>query len=48
MKTLFLVIVLEIIIFVSSYLSPGYAVRQSIINEPDFVIEVQNVSKLSS
>jgi len=45
MKTLFLVIVLIIIIFVSYYSSTGYAVHQSIDKTPDFVIEVQNVSK---
>jgi hypothetical protein len=46
MKTLFLVIVLGIIIFFSYYSSTGYAVhQQSIDKTPDFVLEVQNVSK---
>ena len=46
MKTLFLVIVLGLIIFVSCYLSSSYAAHQSVVDKtPDFVIEVQNVSK---
>ena len=45
MKTLFLIIVIGIIIFISCYLSPSYAVPYSIDKTPDFVLEVQNVSK---
>ena len=45
MKTLFLVIIIGIIIFVSCYLSPSYAVPYNIDKTPDFVIEAQNVSK---
>ena len=45
MKTLFLVIVLGMIIFVSYYSSTGYAVHQSIDKTPDFILEVQNASK---
>jgi len=45
MKNLFLVIVLNIIIFISCYSYTAYSAHQTIDKTPDFVLEVQNVSK---